>query len=118
MLKPLLESFNLTIDDLSKTELETLERWTTELEQKTLTLPGVREHINRMIVACERELCGYDKPEGFFSFASLLFRGRRNRHLKARLYNYVLLRDLIDSPERAREAVKAQLERIAISKIK
>jgi hypothetical protein len=103
----LLHKFNINRETLNEVEKETLERWSKSLNQNVLGIADVREYITTMIGSLERELYGFDNQPA--SFASLFFRKSKRKHAEARLHNYVLLRDFLTAPERARSYVEKQL---------
>lgn len=110
----LLNKFNIDRKTLTTEELQTLDKWAKALSTQQLGITDVKGYIATMIEALERELTGHDNPP--MTFANLFFRGRRERHLKARLYNYVMLRDFLTAPERARSYVEKQLGGFAAGK--
>lgn len=106
MFDELLEKAGITREKMNAEELETLERWAKQLSVKQLTPVEVKDYINQMIVAVEKELTGYQNPE---SFVAWLFRGKRMVYLNARLYNYLMLRDFLTAPEKARAFVEKHI---------
>jgi hypothetical protein len=106
-MEDLLKKFNIDTKTLTQDELQTLDKWANALSQKTVSTQDIAEHVSTMIESIERELTGHENPP--ITFANLLFRGRRERHLKARLQNYVVLRDFLTAPQRARSYVEKQL---------
>jgi hypothetical protein len=107
MEEELLAKFNIKKDNLTQDERTTLQKWAEMVSQKQITPLEVKGYIEAMIPSLERELAGYDNPP--MSFANLIFRGRRERHIKARLQNYLMLRDFLTAPDRARSYVEKQL---------
>lgn len=103
----LLKKFNIDRNTLTTAEIETLDKWAKALSVGQLSVSDVKEYIAHMIESVERELTGFENPP--LTFASLFFRSRREAHLKARLHNYVLLREFLTAPERARSYVEKQL---------
>lgn len=106
-MEELLTKFNIKKETLTADEKVTLQKWAETLSQKQLTPSEVLKYIESMISPLERELTGYENPP--MSFANLIFRGRRERHIKARLQNYIMLRDFLTAPDRARSYVEKQL---------
>ena len=106
MFETLLQKFNIDRSSLNSLELETLNKWSSQLSQNQLTVGQVAEHISMMLAMIERELHGYETPKTFVEY---IFRGKRNKHLEARLQNYIMLRDFLTAPEKARKFVEAQL---------
>ncbi len=103
----LLKKFNIDRNTLTVSEIDTLDKWAKALAVQQLSLADVKGYIASMIESVERELTGHENPP--ITFANLVFRRRRERHLKARLQNYILFRDFLTSPERARSYVEKQL---------
>ena len=108
-MEELFVKFGIKREDMNAQELETLERWAQSLSQSQVTIPDLKNYLNEMITALERELTGHDYPKGF---VELLFRKKRLRHLKARLHNYILLRDFLVAPEKARSYVEKHLSNL------
>lgn len=106
----LLTKVGLKREDLNAEELETLKRWSHSMSTKQVGVKDVQDYLNAMITAVEKELAGYDYPQNFTAF---LFRGRRERALKARLYNYLMLRDFMTAPERAKVFLDKQIASLA-----
>lgn len=100
-------------ETLIKEERETLERWAKQMSTQSVGISEVREHINRMIMALEVELTGYDTPANFTAW---LFRKKRLTHVRARLFNYIMLRDFMTAPDRAKEFVQKHIEQTVIKK--
>lgn len=113
MLDDILIKVGLKKEDLTQAEVDTLHQWQESLVKNELSVPAIGQYIDTMISSLERELFGYDTPETFVAF---LFRRKRRRSLEARLLNYVLLRDFLRSPEKARGFVEAQLKNLASAK--
>jgi len=107
ILEELLQKYGVDRNTLTAAESEVLDKWAKMLAIKQLTLSDIENHVNAMIESLERELTGHENPP--VTFANLVFRGRRERHLKARLQNYIMLRDFVTSPERARQYIEKQL---------
>lgn len=108
MLAEILAKYGLDKSKLNAEELATLSNWASALSQNRLTLADVLTHIEGMTEAVERELA--DPPK---SITDWLFRKKRQAHLIARLQNYLMLRDFITKPERARKFMEASLKRVA-----
>ena len=91
-------------DDLTQAERETLITWTRSLKQKQLTVASIKEHLQGMRFAVERELTevGHNSKQDIF--------------LKARLRNYMLLEAFLDSPEKAEIALEQALAGLVSNK--
>lgn len=106
MLDQLLEKVGIKKDDLTADEAETLKQWATQLETRQMNLHDVESYVNSMITSVEKEL--FERPQ---TLVDVLFRKKRHAHLMARLNNYMLLRDLLSSPARARAKIEEQISR-------
>jgi len=102
----LLEKFNLSLDDLTEAERTTLFSWMADLSKNTLTIEGVKHHVTALVEAVQHELAGIEEPKHLFSW---LFHRKRDVYLKARLKNYIMLRDFVTSPERAQKWIESQV---------
>lgn len=106
MLDQLLEKIGLKRDDLTSDEVTTLTQWATQLETRQMNIHDVESYIASMITSVEREL--FERPQ---TIVDILFRKKRHAHLMARLNNYMLLRDMLSSPAKARAKIEEQISR-------
>lgn len=107
----LLQKFNLNKDELTNEEMRTLETWQSQLAKAQMTVKDLEAYIEKMIFSVEQELTGYsESPTTLWSW---LFRRKKHRFLMARLRNYVLLRDFLTAPERARSYVEKHIQNLA-----
>ncbi len=102
----LLRKFNIDPESLNTVERETLEKWSEALNKNVLRVADIETYVGSMINALERDLFSDEAP---MTFANLFFRKSRKRNQEARLKNYVLLRDFLTAPARARSIVEKQL---------
>jgi hypothetical protein len=102
----LLLKFGIDKNKLNAQELITLNNWAVTLEKTKLGVADIKDFLNDMISSIEKEICGYEYPKGFSFW---LFRKTRNKHLEARLYSYIMLRDFITSPEKARSYIEKSI---------
>lgn len=109
MFDELLKKYNVTRESLTDEERSTLESWSKRMSIERVGIPEVQKYLDQMITSMERELTGHDVP---VSFTAWLFRGKRLRHLNARLYNYIMLRDFISAPDKARAFVEKHITNI------
>lgn len=109
MFDELLKKYNIDRETLTDVERATLEQWSKSMSIEKVGIVEVTQYINQMITGVERELSGHSTPD---SFTAWLFRGKRMRHLNARLYNYIMLRDFISSPDKARAFVEKHITNI------
>jgi len=110
MIDDLLKKFGVDRSTLTSVELDTLDTWAKALQAKRLQPEDITGYVNAMIDSISRELTGYEEPKSITSF---LFRRKRHRSLEARLYNYIMLRDFLTSPEKAKKYVESQLKNLA-----
>lgn len=110
MFEDLLHKFGVDKNTLTTAELETLNGWQQALAKNELSVPSIATYIDGMIAGIEKELFDYENPAGI---VALLFRRKRRRNLEARLLNYILLRDFLRAPEKARRFVEAQLKNLS-----
>ncbi len=109
MFKEILNKYGLKYEDLNAAEKQTLEEMSKTYQVKDLTVVDIREAIDAMIESLTKELVSYETPAGLIAF---LFRKKRRIHVEARLHNYLMLRELLAGPERARKAVERMLQNI------
>jgi len=100
----ILEKYNLKYEDLLEDEKKTLSEWMENLSKAELTLDSVKNYISRMKVTVEEELTkvGHESKQDIF--------------LKARLRNYMLLENFLESPERAKKALEASISGIKLDR--
>ena len=108
MIKEILAQFNLNYEDLNTAEKETLKQWA-EISTKELKVDDIKNFVNAMKDSLTKELVGYDTPK---SFTELLFRKKRKIHIEARLKNLLLLKEFIESPERAKKIVEEMIKNV------
>lgn len=106
----LLNKLNIDRDSMNAEEIATLERWVSQMAKTQISVKDVENYIGNMINTLERELFGFDNPP--LTFWQHIFRKKRMKHTYARLQNYVLLRDFLTAPERARSFVEKQVSNL------
>jgi len=106
-LQSLLEKTGLSLDDLNEAERKTLFSWMEDLSKNTLTVEGVKFHVSALVEAVQHDIAGIEEPKTLWGW---LFQRKRDVYLKARLKNYVMLRDFVTSPERAQKWIEAQVK--------
>lgn len=99
--KALLENYGLKYEDLRSEERSTLEDMVRGMEANTLTIDIILEYINKLIYAVEEEMTAHN-PKTFIDW---IYRNERRRNLDARLRAYILLREMLTSPIKARKAL-------------
>lgn len=98
VIENILARYGIKRETLSEGEQDTLEGWAKGYNETELHIEDVRKHIERMIISVENELTevGLTKENDTF--------------LKARLKNYLMLREFVASPERAKEYIESQIK--------
>lgn len=91
---------NLTYEELSEGERDTLLAMVENLKQGQLTLDQYKEYVQKMKYSVENELAKHDLDP------------KQDIFLKARLRNLMLLEIFLVAPEKARAAVDAQIEQM------
>lgn len=111
LIDQILADKGLDMDDLKPPEIDTLTKMLQDAERKVVTVDTIKRHIKELIGIVSRELI--ETPEFVYYFGGL-FRRENRQHvfLKARLKNYLLLENLIMSPELARQQLDEALSRI------
>lgn len=109
----ILKRFNLTMDDLTSKERDTLFSWMEALQQNTMTLTRVKEYLTQMKTSLIESLA--DEPE-FISVFIFKLPNRNQIFMKARLRNYILLEAFLESPERAKKAIEKAIGNIKSAK--
>lgn len=87
-------------EKMTKIERETFYSWLDSLQKTQLTIPGIKEYVEKMRDSVEQELT---KPN---------LDHDTDLMLKARLRNYMLFIDMLTSPDRAKQAIKRALENV------
>lgn len=109
----LLEEHGLKLEELNSAERETLEKWSKAWQQQEISVPKIKELLEQLIESTLKELADLKEATSFWSF---LFNRNKDIFLKARLKNYLMLRDFISGPERARNFIEENLKNIKATK--
>lgn len=96
----LLKQYGLKYEDLNEGELASLHGMIESMNQGTLTVEKIREHITACRISVDTELSKFDTG------------GKQDIFLKARLRNYVLLEAFLISPEKAKKALEEAVSRL------
>jgi len=119
----ILQKTGLKYEDLDKPgfagERDTLQTWLEALSKNKLTLEDVKNHIRSMKDAVEKELTEYPEGKVIKIWFIKIRVGRdeeRERMLKARLRNYMLLEAFLSTPERAKQALDRAIAGLVPSK--
>lgn len=99
ILDELLKKRGLTYEELTEAEKETYRNWLETIEKKTISLEDIKEHIQNMKAAVAAKLVETDEKDK-----------EPNIYLKARLKNYLLLEELLNSPDKARRALERYVD--------
>ena len=105
----LLEKHGLKLEELNSSERETLEKWSKAWQQQEMSVPKIKELIEQLIDGTQKELADLKESTSFWSW---LFNRKKDIFLKARLRNYLTLRDFVTGPERARKFIEENLKNI------
>lgn len=119
----LLKEKGLTFEDLKGQERDVYFSWLKALEGNQLTVEKIKTFVSDARQSVEIELSEYeDVPNTWLSLLSLFlplygvikkwYQDRKKIALQMRLRNYILLEAMLTSPEKAREAIKQQIEQI------
>lgn len=119
----LLKEKGLTFEDLKGEERDVYFSWLKALEGNQLTVEKIKTFVSDARQSVEIELSEYeDVPNTWLSLLSLFlplygvikkwYQDRKKIALQMRLRNYILLEAMLTSPEKAREAIKQQIEQI------
>jgi hypothetical protein len=112
-IQTLLENYGLSYKDFRGDEKEELIRMVSQTEAQNITLNDFLEHLTKLIAVVEDELTSYEPK----TILELLWRKKRRNALDARLRCYVLMRNFIVAPIKAREAISRAIEKVAESKL-
>lgn len=115
VMNDVLEKVGLKYEDLNNAERDTLMKWSQALQEKRLTVSNVKDYIQSMRSAVEREITEENDPATWMSIFTMLiplyglikkwYQDKKTYKLHARLKNYMLLEAFLDTPERARKAL-------------
>jgi hypothetical protein len=105
----LLEEHGLKLEELNSSERETLDKWSKAWQQQEMSVPKIRELLENLIDGTQKELADLKESTSFWSW---LFNRKKDIFVKARLRNYLTLRDFIAGPERARKFIEENLKNI------
>jgi hypothetical protein len=103
-----LERFNLKYEQLTIAEKDTLTQLYENIQKSQITVPTVKEAIDQMREGVERALVETDEFDYFF-FGLFKRANRKHLILKARLWNYLVLSDMLSAPDRAKMALESAL---------
>jgi vacuolar-type H+-ATPase subunit E/Vma4 len=105
----LLDKFEVNYDDLNPAEKETYNQWIKALSSNQLTLESVKEYLNQLISAVERELTELKETTSFWTF---LYGWKKDFYLKARLKNYLMIQDFLTAQDRAVKHIEQSIKNI------
>jgi len=105
----LLEENGLKLEELNSAERETLEKWSQAWQRQEITPEKIRDMLVMLIEGVQKELANVSESTSFWSF---LFHRKKDIFLKARLKNYLMLKDFLTGPERARKFIEENLKNI------
>jgi hypothetical protein len=105
----LLEKQGLKIEELNSAERQTLEKWSKAWQQQEMSVAKIQELLDNLIDGTQKDLADLKESTSFWSW---LFNRKKDIFVKARLRNYLTLRDFIAGPERARKFIEENLKNI------
>ncbi len=105
----LLEKQGLKLEELNSSEQQTLEKWSKAWQQQEMSVPKIKELLDQLIEGTQKELADLKESTSFWSW---LFNRKKDIFVKARLRNYLTLRDFVTGPERARKFIEENLKNI------
>lgn len=123
----LLKKKGLTFDELTPEERETLYSWVAAIDKNQITIVDVRNYVLKMRDSVAQALTELDEvPHTWLGLISLFipfigivrkwYLDQRKLALEARLRNYILLEQMLSTPDRARAAVEKQIQQMATGK--
>lgn len=123
-----LKKRGLTFDELTSDERETLFSWMNSINKNQITVVDVRNYVIRMRDSVAQALTELDEVNPstwlgilglFIPFVGIVrkwYLDQRKLALEARLRNYILLEQMLSTPDRARAAVEKQVAAMAAGK--
>lgn len=111
MYEEILKKYGLKFEDLNAAERETLNTMLQAIQKNELTIGKIKEYIALMKDAVSQEL--EEQPE-YIRFFIFKIENRKQILLKARLRNYRLLGAMLESPEKAKNALHEALSNIQV----
>lgn len=123
----LLKKRGLTFDELTSDERETLYSWMNAINKNQITVVDVRDYVLKMRDSVATALTELDETPHtwlgllglFVPFVGIVrkwYLDQRKLALEARLRNYILLEQMLSTPDRARAAVEKQVSAMAAGK--
>ena len=109
MFQEILKKFGLNYEQLNSAEKDTLEQMVENYTASELKVSDIRSAVDAMIESLTKELVSYGTPK---TLMELFFRKKRRIHVEARLSNMLLIKDLLASPERARQALEKAIKNL------
>lgn len=110
-LDQLLEERGLKLEDLQGEAKEQYFEWLNMLETQPLSIEDMKSYLSAEKVKIELSLT--EEPEFKYHFFGLFKReNRKHLFLKARLRNYLLLEQFLQSPETKKKAIEGYLDRL------
>ena len=102
----------IAFDSLSTEERNDVFAIAKASEAKELSIEDLKTHITAMRRVVESKLT--DDTMEMFSLWSFLFNWKQDYYLKARLRNYILLEEMLFSPEAIRKRAEQQISSIGV----
>lgn len=111
-IQKILQDYGLSYQDFRIDERTELERMVTQAEMQQITLGDFKDHLDKLIAVVEDELTSYEVKTPI----EWLWRNKRRNALDARLRCYVMMRNFIVAPDKAREAITRAIAKVAEAK--
>lgn len=100
MLNEFLNKIGVPYERLEEEEKKTLFRWLKNLSRQQIGLEDVKNYIRDMADSIAKELCEHELPK------------KKDIFLKARLRNYLLLLDFLNTPEKAKRSLERYVQNL------
>ena len=104
-----LEERGIKYEQLNSAERETLEKWSKAWQDNEVSTEKIRDFLATLIEGVQKELTDLKESTSFWSWLS---NRKKDIFLKARLKNYLMLKDFVTGPERARKFIEENLKNI------
>lgn len=114
MIQDVLKKYNTNIEELDKEEFDVFVKMLNVAEKKQLTIEKIKSSIQDLIRIVQKDIV--DTPEVEYYFFGLFSReSRKSVTLRARLKNYILIENIITTPERAKRMLDEAMENLKLS---
>lgn len=108
MFEGILNKYGLSRDDLTQEERNTWDQMTRAIASRQITVPDMIDYLGAMIYAIEIAITE-DQHKSWLHFWT---RKETDLFRRARLKNYILLREMLVSPQRAQKELEKALQNV------